>query len=77
MGSTRKRPLNALHQGTRLEGLSKQAKRPTFQSQIMETFFRTRCDHDDRDGAFAAIEPLLEFDAAEAGHLNVGDDAVR
>jgi hypothetical protein len=75
IGSTRKGPLNALHQGMRLEGLSKQAKSPAFQSQIMETFFRARCDHDDRYGAFAAIKPLLEFDAAEAGHLNVGDDA--
>jgi hypothetical protein len=75
IGSTRKRPLNALHQGMRLEGLSKQAKSSAFQSQIMETFLRARCDHNDRYSAFAAIEPLFEFDAAEAGHLNIGDDA--
>jgi hypothetical protein len=77
IGSTRKRPLNALHQGMRLEGLSKQAKRPAFQSKIVETFFRPRCDHDDWYSAFAAIEPLLEFDAAETRHLDIRDDALR
>lgn len=69
--------MQTVQQGSRLEGLSQKTNRSAGGYSGFQVRVGTSSDHDDGHLGIEICEHPFELKAAHAGHVKIGDDAVK